>query len=353
MLVPVLIGLNAFFVAAEYALVSLRASQIEPMRGAGYARTARALQRLKDDMPAAIGAIQVCITMSNLLLGWIGEPALSAVLYKALAPLDIILPPTVSAVLSTGLGFLIVTLLTVVLSELLPKALTLQHTVLVARFTLVPMTAVMPAITPLVWLMNGLANLITRSMGLGPVEIEGRAMTAEEIGIITAESGDAGALSDRERTLILNSLALGKRMAREIRVPRVHLAVLDVQKPMSVNMRIVEERLFTRFPVCDGSIDRIIGIINAKALLTARLEQPTDDTAILQLLLRPAVFAPLNISVDRLLTLFSEHHTEMLILVDEFGGVDGVVTMKDVIDELVGETKTADVDPATLTNGKT
>ncbi len=336
-LVPILIGLNAFFVAAEYALISLRASQIEPMRQAGHARTAAALSHLKSNMAGAIGGIQVCITMTNLLLGWIGEPAVSAVLQQLLTPLDWVLPEAFSTILSTAIGFLVVTLLTVVLSELLPKALTLQHTELVARLTMAPMLAIMRAITPLVWMMNGLANLITRLLGLGPVEIEGRAMTADEIRIIAAESGDAGALTGRERSLILNSLTLGRRKAREVMVPRVHVAFLDLRKPMSHNIQIAEQRLFTRFPVCDGSMDKVIGLINAKSLLTAYREDTTEDTTILQLLAQPPAYAPVNVSLARLLTLFSEQRSEMLLLVDEYGGIDGLVTLRDVIDELIGE----------------
>jgi CBS domain containing-hemolysin-like protein len=334
-LVPVLIALNAFFVAAEYALVAIRTSQIEPLRQGGYARTARALTRLKDDMASAIGAIQVCITMTNLLLGWIGEPALSAVIERALDPLDVVIPETISTVISTAVGFIIVTLLTVVLSELLPKALTLQHTLVVARFTMAPMLGIMRAIAPLVWLMNGLANLTTRLLGLGPVEIEGRPLSADEIRLIAAESAEAGALTPRERSLILNALALGRRRAREIMTPRVRIAYLDVTKPMSANLATVEERLFTRFPVCDGAIDKVIGIVDAKALLTAYREEPTEDTTILQLIIRPPIFVPVTVSLDRLLAAFAEHRTELLLLVDEFGTLAGMVTTQDVIDELV------------------
>ncbi len=336
-LVPLLIAMNAFFVAAEYALVALRTSQIEPMRQRGYVRTARALIRLKDDMASAIGAIQVCITMTNLLLGWVGEPAMSALIERALAPLDVVIPRTISTVVSTAAGFIVVTLLTVVLSELLPKALTLQHTQTVARLTMSPMLGIMRGIAPLVWLMNGMANLTTRLLGLGPVEIEGRPMTAEEIGIVAAESGAAGTLTPRERSLILNTLALGRRRAREIMVPRVHIAHLDLKHTMRENLEIVEQRLFTRLPLCDGSMDKVVGIVDAKAFLTAYRDDPTDDTTILRLIARAPAFAPVNVSLDRLLTLFSENRTEMLLLVDEYGGVDGLVTVRDVIDELVAD----------------
>lgn len=334
---PLLIALNAFFVAAEYALVAIRTSQIEPMRQRGYTTAARALSVLKADMASAIGAIQVCITMTNLLLGWIGEPALSAIIQRLLAPLGVVVPAAVMTVVSTAMGFIIVTLLTVVLSELLPKALTLQHTVVVGRFTAPPMLLIQRLITPLVWIMNGMANLTTRLLGLGPVEIEGRPMSAEEIGIIANESGEAGSLTVRERSLILNTLALGRRRAEEIMVPRVRVTYLDLHRSMDENLAVIEERLFTRMPLCDGGMDHVVGLIDTKEFLSAYRHEPLTDTSVLQLITRRAVYVPAAVSLDRLLTLFREHHTHMLFLVDEYGGVDGIVTMTDVVDELIGE----------------
>lgn len=337
LLLPVLIGMNAFFVAAEYALVAIRTSQIEPLRQRGRTTAARALSQLKGDMASAIGAIQVCITMTNLLLGWIGEPALSQVIQRLIEPLGVVIPPAVMGAVSTALGFIVVTLLTVVLSELLPKALTLQHTVFIGRFTAPPMLWIMRLITPLVWIMNGMANLTTRLLGLGPVEIEGRPLSAEEIGIIAREAGEAGSLTPRERSLILNTLALGRRRADEIMVPRVRVSYLDLHRSMQENLEIIEQRLFTRLPLCDGGMDHVIGVIDTKEFFAAYRNEPATDSSVLQLITRRAVFVPAGVSLDRLLTLFREHRTHMLFLVDEFGGVDGIVTMTDVIDELVGE----------------
>src|SRR3954469_2313711 len=140
-LVPLLIVANAFFVAAEYAVVAIRGAQIDALRAKGRRRTAEAIEALKASPAATIGTIQVCITMTNLLLGWIGEPAMSAVLYKAFGPLIEAWPRTVTAV-ATALSFLVVTLLTVVFSELLPKALTLRYVVPVATFTAVPIVLI-------------------------------------------------------------------------------------------------------------------------------------------------------------------------------------------------------------------
>ncbi|HWP40910.1 MAG TPA: hemolysin family protein [Tepidisphaeraceae bacterium] len=338
MSVPSLILLNAFFVAAEYAVVSVRSVQIRSLRSRGLARTADAVARLKSDMPSAIGAIQVCITMTNLMLGWLGEPAVSRLLDDVLSPLGLILPRRLSVVISTTLSFIIVTLLTVVASELLPKALTLQHTLIVARLTARPMLLIMHLIRPLVRVMNTMASGISKALGLGPVRIEGDVHTAEEIMLIASEAAEVGALTARERSLILNSLALGRKTAEQIMVPRVRVAYLDLRKTMDQNFRVVDQHLFSRHPLTDGGMDHVVGVIYTKEFLTAY--HAGADTSMLPLIVRPPVFVPVTLTLDRLLAVFAEERAHMLFLVDEYGGVEGIVTMRDVVDELVSDTTT-------------
>lgn len=335
LILPLLIALNAFFVIAEYALVAIRPSQIESIAARGGVASANAMRKLRADMPGALGTIQVCITMTNLLLGWLGEPAMSAVLHRALRPLGIFLPANAGVIIATALSFIIVTLLTVVLSELVPKALTLQYTVLLARLTALPVLGIRQVLQPLVWLMNQMGDLTTRALGLGRVRIEGQAHTAEEIRLIATEAGEAGALSPRERSLILNSLSLGRKRAHDIMVPRVRVAFLNLRKSMAENTAIVESHLFSRFPLCDGSMDRVLGVVYAKEFLTACQEE--TDPSVMQLISRPAVFVPVTVGLDRLLALFHERRTHLLFLVDEYGGVEGIVTLTDVVDELLGE----------------
>lgn len=337
LLLPLLILLNAFFVAAEYALVTLRSSQIATLRDAGYVFTARAMEQMKGGMSYALGTIQICITLVNLLIGWTVEPAMTALLSRVFTSIEPGAAPTGWQVISTGIGFILVTLLTVVVSELVPKALTLQHTVIVARLTAQPMVQIQRLIFPLVWVMSSLAGVTTRLLGLGKVEIEGRPMSAEEIQVIAAESGKAGSLTPREQSLILNALTLGKRSAREIMVPRVRVAYLDLKHTMDQNLATIEQHLFSRFPLCNGGMDKVIGIVYTKEFLIAHKAEPNTESTVLSLIARPVVFVPVTVSLDRLLTTFHERRTHMVLLVDEHGGVDGLVTVTDVMDELVGE----------------
>jgi putative hemolysin len=335
LLVPLLIALNAFFVAAEYALVAIRPHQIERFRQRGKHRTARAIEKLKANAGNAIGAIQVCITLTNLLLGGIGEPPMTELLRKLMGPLANVIPPQAFSVVSMAVAFTAVTFLTVVFSELLPKALTLRYVPVVAAFTARPVLAVLSVTRPLVWLMNAAANMVTVPLGLGRVESsESDILTADELRVMASQAADQGTLSSKERSLVLNSLALGRRTARQIMVPRVKVAFLDLKKTMDDNRRVMNEHLYSRLPLCNGGIDDVIGIVPTREFLAAYNEG--TESSVLQLIARPAVFAPNTIALDKLLMLIDESRTQMVVLVDEHGGVEGIVTLRDVVDELVG-----------------
>ncbi len=330
--VPVLIALNAFFVVAEYAIVAVRSSQIEQLRTTN-PRAAVALRLLKRNMGSAIGTSQLCITLSNLLLGWVGEPALTSLIRESIG--SIANTPPVRA-MSIVVSFLVVTLLTVVLAELVPKAITLQHTMTMATLSAQPLILVQRSLKPLVWIMNTMADMTTRLMGLGPVKIEDEVVTVDELRHITSEAAESGNLTLRERTLILNSLTLGRRTAREVMVPRVRANVLDVQKSMQENLDTIGSYLYSRMPLCDGGMDHVIGVVYTKEFLTAYQESGGEDSGVLLLIARKPTFVPVNISLDKLLQRFHDDRTHMVFLVDEHGGVKGIVTLTDVVNELLG-----------------
>jgi CBS domain containing-hemolysin-like protein len=335
-LVPLLIACNAFFVGAEYAVVAIRDQQIAALRERGRRAAANAIEALKADPAGAIGAIQVCITMTNLMLGSIGEPAMSQVLFKLFGPLADVVPEAAFRTGSTILSFTVVTLLTVVLSELLPKALTLRYVEPVATLTAVPVLWVRRAVRPLVWLMNLLANAVSRPLGLGRVdEAEKQTHSAADIVALTTSAADDGVVSKLERSLVLNALALGKRTARQIMVPRMRVAYLDMTWDMARNREAIDRNLHGRLPLCNGSLDKVIGVVSTKEFLSAF--HAAGDVSVLQLIARQPHFVPETATVDRLFPLFSQNRTEILMVVDEFGGVEGIVTLNDVVHELLAE----------------
>ncbi len=335
-LVPALIACNAFFVCAEYAVVAIRSNGIGRMRERGHKASATAIESLKADPVGAIGAIQVCITMTNLMLGWIGEPAMSEVLHILLGPLARVIPEAIFTTFATALSFIVVTLLTVVLSELLPKALTLRYVETVATFTAIPVLWVRRAVRPLVWLMNVMANAVSRPLGLGRVdEMEKEHHTTADIIMMTTSAAADGTVSPQERSLILNALALNKRTARQIMVPRMRVAYLDLRWDMARNREVIEGKLHSRLPVCDGGLDKVIGVLQTKEFLAAY--HAAGDSSVLSLIARKPHFVPETAKADRLFRHFSEQHTELLIVVDEYGGVEGIVTLQDVVDELLAD----------------
>lgn len=332
--VPCLILLNAFFVAAEYSLVSLRSGQIEQMRVA-HPRAAGTMRKLRDNMSSAIGTIQLCITMSNLVLGVVGEPAMTGLLERAFG--SVADGPAFKPV-ALVMSFVLVTLLTVILSELVPKAIALQYTPLIARLTGPPIWFTRAALRPFVWVMDTLANLTTRVLGLGEVKIGDDTVTADELGHITREAAESGNLTKRERTLILNSLTLGKRTAAEVMVPRVQVNFLDVTRTLEENLAVIGQYLFSRMPLCDGGMDHVLGVIYTKEFYAAyqELRATTDPSVLLLLIAKPPVFAPMTIDLDQLLQRFHDDKSHLVFLVDEHGGVQGIVTLTDVVNELVG-----------------
>jgi putative hemolysin len=335
LLVIFLLLCNAFFVAGEFAMVTLRGTHIEQLRALGKPRTAKILAGLKEQTSSVVGALQVGITVSSLLLGSLGEPVITHALEHLIGPVFTNLPGDIGPLFSKILGFLFVTYLTVVFSEQLPKVLAIRHVAAVAALTARPVRLLLTVTWPLVWVMNKSSNLVTRPLGLGSVEdAEGEIHTVDDLRTITSEAAAHGTLSGRERSLILNSLALGRRTARQIMVPRVKVAYLDLKKSMDDNRRVMNEHLYSRLPLVDGSIDNVIGIVSTREFLAAFHAE--GDTSVLQLLARPAVFAPATVSLDKLLVLVDEKRTQMVILVDEHGGTEGIVTLRDIVDELVG-----------------
>ena len=328
---------NAFFVAAEFAMVTMRNVHIEQLRAKGKPRTAVILTRLKEQLAGVVGAIQVGITVSSLLIGRVAEPIMSRGIEHLLGdPLEHFMSADLARGISTAIGFLTVTYLTVVFSEQLPKILAIRHVGTFASLTARPIALLMLVTRPLVWLMNKSVNLVTVPLGLGSVdEAEQEIHTVEEIRMITSEAAEHGTLTGRERSLILNSLALGRRTAKAIMVPRVKVAFLDLKKSMDDNRRVMNEHLYSRLPLVDGSIDKVIGIVPTREFLAAFNAE--GDTSVLQLLARPAIFAPASVSLDQLLVLVDERRTQMIVLVDEHGGTEGIVTLRDIVDELVGQ----------------
>jgi putative hemolysin len=185
--------------------------------------------------------------------------------------------------------------------------------------------------------MNATANAVTRPLGLGRVQdFENQSVTTEELRLMAEQAAADGVVTPRERQLILGALAAGRRIARQIMVPRMKVAMLDLRKSMEANYDVASEYLFNRLPLCDGGLDKVVGVVRTSEFLEA-VATGGDDSAVLSLLAQPPVFVPETASIDHLLEVFHDRRAELVFLVDEYGGVEGIVTLRDVFDELLGE----------------
>jgi len=330
----VLVLVNGFFVAAEFALVKVRGTRLEELRRAGEPWAAR-VQTIVSRLPQYMSACQLGVTLCSLALGWIGEPAFAALIEPGFqrlgvsAGLSFALAHTVSLVAA----FTIITFMHIVAGELAPKMLAIARAEIVARWFSGPLRVFFIVTFPGIWLLNAMANLLLRVLGI-PFAEEGAASHAhsgEELKLIVAESQS---MPQSARDILLNALDFHGQTARQAMVPRGSVAWLDLKKPLGANVTFAREQGYTRYPLCEGDVDKVVGMVHMRDLL----QLPADaDTAELRKIQRPPMFVPEAMPLGRLLREFQGRHTHLAIVVDEYGGTSGLVTLEDILEELVGE----------------
>lgn len=338
-----LVGLNAFFVAAEFALVAVRLSRVRQLVEKGDARAKR-VQELIGDLDRVLSGVQVGITIASLGLGFVGEITLAALFERMLAWL----PGKQAAVIAHGtavtLAFLLLTFLHVVLGELVPKSLSLQRSerlaLLVAR--------------PLLWFLNvfrwpidfldGVSQRIVRLLGVANPHSHGMVHSAEELLVLVQQVRERGLLAPGEEVFIQRAIELGQLQAREIMVPRPDMHVLKVEASLEEVMAAFATTQRSRIPVYDGTVDHILGFVHIKDMLWVlldrerRAEQGLPPPAFnLRRVLRDVLILPESKPASELLAELRTRHAGMAMIVDEFGSIIGLVTLEDVLEQLVGE----------------
>jgi CBS domain containing-hemolysin-like protein len=332
--VPLLIAVNAFFVAAEYAVVTIRSTRVEELRREGVV-VARVLARLKDDMSGSLAAIQVCITGTNLLIGAVAEPALTGLLVGCLAPLGVVLPPAVARPLALAVGLLVVTLFTVVLSELLPKALTLQHTDRVALWVARPVALCRIVCNPLVRVMNGLGNRITRALGLGRVTIEEPVHSEEELEMLVDRADAAGEFHEEHGDLLRRAFDFADLNVRHAMIPMHKTALLDAHATVSETLARLSDWPYTRWPLRDRRTGAIDGVVNIKLVLHA-LALDVGEAVILQDLAVEPLFLDPDLPLLDALTQMRKTRRHLAVVREGDGPALGSVTLEDILEAIVG-----------------
>jgi CBS domain containing-hemolysin-like protein len=328
-----LVLLNAFFVATEFAIVKVRKTRIDEMVEQGVSRAAAAKQVISN-LNAYLSACQFGITIASLGLGWIGEPAFAHLIEPLFAWMG---PGKEVAIHSVALtlAFVLITMLHIVLGELAPKTLAIQRAEATALWVAWPIRAFNWMLYPLIWALNGLGNLTVRAFGLDPAEESDRAHSEEELRLVLGMSRRSGALSDSHAQLLINALDFPDQTVRQIMVPRGDIVWLDVGHDLQHIRMIARKSGHTRYPLCEGDLDSVIGVVNVKdVFLEARTE--AEGGWIREVASEP-VLVPETLQVGKLLELFQQKRRHLFVVLDEYGGTAGIVTLEDVVEELTGE----------------
>ena len=327
-----LVLLNGFFVAAEFAIVKVRSSQIELRSQAG-SQLAKVALNMITHLDAYLSATQLGITLASLGLGWIGESVVSEIIIHIMQAAGFQADADLAHKIALPIAFSVITILHIVFGELAPKSLAIQRSESTTLAIAIPLQFFYYIFKPAIWFLNGFSNLLLRGIGITPVH-GSEVHSSEELRLIFEQSKESGAIQDSQHELFENVFSFNDRMVKQIMVPRTKLAALDIESSEDKILDMVFTEGYSRIPVYRESIDNIVGVLYVKDLLIViRRGEPID----LEKLIRPAYFVPETKKINRLLQHFQRSHLHMAIVSDEFGGVSGIVTMEDIMEELVGE----------------
>jgi CBS domain containing-hemolysin-like protein len=332
-IVFLLVFANAFFVAAEFALVGSRRSRIDAMVARGDSR-ARTVRYALTHLDRYISGTQLGITLASLALGWLGEPALAAMIDRLFAVFGVdITRGAAHTGAAITIAFLTITFLHIVLGELAPKSLALVAPEGVSRWVARPLILFSRFMAPFIWLLNGAANLLLRPFGVRTVSEAGHVHTAEELRLLLVQAREHGTIDATDSAMLAGVFDFHQKRARDVMRPRTAVVALPVDATEEeVREHIYQER-YSRYPVYDGTLDNIVGLFVAKDLLLHRSPQPFE----LRRAMREPLFVPDSRPAERVMDDLRKTRAQMAIVLDEFGGTAGILTLEDLVEEVVGD----------------
>jgi CBS domain containing-hemolysin-like protein len=322
--VGVLILLNAFFVAAEYGLVTARRTRIVELQHQGN-RRARDVLRITGDPPRFISAMQLGVTLTSLGIGALGEHALTKVF-----------DPVMAAALAIALAYLLLTFFHVVIGELVPKGVALGHSERTALAVSAPVRAFFTIAYPFIWVLQRATELVLRALGLKPPGAEDSVYSEAELRMIVSESTKSGEIEEQEQEMLYKVFDFADKEAADVMVPRPEVVALSIDLPPEQALEAVMDAPFTRYPVYRGNLDDIVGVLHVRDLFHALRDRGMEHVQI-EDIVRPAHIVPETKDLAALLTEFRRTNQHMAIVVDEYGEVEGIVTLEDLLEEIVGE----------------
>ena len=327
-----LVLLNGFFVAAEFAIVKVRSSQISTTKGASkkLVSTARIVTNNLDNY---LAATQLGVTLASLGLGWVGESVMTGVVVKFFHLFSVDLSTPTASKIAIILAFVLITVLHIVFGELAPKSIAIRKAPQTTLLVAVPLRIFYFIFRPFILLLNAMANLILKALGIPPVK-EQDIHTEEEIKMIITESEEGGAIEDSERELINNVFDFDSRRVREILTHRKDIVALDIDASFDEIVNTVVAEGYSRYPVYKNSLDELVGILTVKDILQFVNAGKNRD---IKKILRPVFYIPDSMKIKDILKSFQKDHLQIAVVTDEYGDLAGIVTMEDILEELVGD----------------
>ena len=331
--VVLLVLANAFFVAAEFALVGARRTRLEEMIRAGD-RKAILARRALQSLDRYISATQLGITLASLGLGWVGEPALAHLVEGAFRVLPDGLEAVATHTVAVAIAFSIISALHIILGELVPKALALLFPERISAWVAAPLIGFAWVMTLPIGILNGTANRLLRLFGVKPPGDHERVHSPEEIRMLVEQSQEGGSMLDQDARMLEGVFEFSEKTAEEVMTPRTRVVALRSDLAASAAADVVAETGRSRYPVYTRSLDEIVGVVHAKDVLAALRRDPA---ATLETLMRPPLLVPGTREVEDVLTDMKRLKSHMAVVLDEYGGTAGLVTMEDLLEEIVGE----------------
>jgi CBS domain containing-hemolysin-like protein len=327
-----LVLLNGFFVAAEFAMVRVRGSQIELKAKSG-SQVAKVARSIMHNLDGYLAATQLGITIASLGLGWVGQSVVTALMLRMFLSFGLNITSVFIIDTSHVVAFAFITIFHIVFGELAPKSIAIQRSVRTVMAISLPLRFFFAVFRPLIWMLNGFANFVLKLIGINPVQGE-TSHSSEELQYLLDQGKETGALDSTEHELIQNVFDFNERVVKNIMVPRTKISGLDISTSKEELIEIIITEGYSRIPVYEDVIDKIIGIVHAKDILPLLAH---NEDIVLKNIIRKPYFIPETKKINDLMAELQQKRIQIAIVLDEFGGTAGMVTLEDIVEELVGE----------------
>lgn len=331
-----LVLLNGFFVAAEFSIVKVRYSQIQLKAAEGNSMAKQAEHIIKH-LDEYLSATQLGITLASLALGWVGESAMHHIIEKIFHYFNFEIAQVSITTISLVLSFLLITVMHIVFGELIPKSIAIRKSEATTMFIAVPLRAFYTIFKPFIWTMNQMSNGVLRLMKIHPAS-EHEIHSTEELQLLVKQSADSGEIEEENYEIIKNAFDFTDHSAKQIMVPRQNISSIDIEEPVEEIITKIMDGGYSRLPVYKNSIDNIIGIFYAKEIIREYVKRKGQIThEDLEKLMREPFFVVGSKKISDLLKVFQQKKQHLAVVIDEFGGTEGIITLEDILEELVGE----------------